>query len=138
MKTTSLVIQTVAQLLSQIEGITDIYIKGDGKVTIRAYGELVYEFDSTDWKWNIQVDNNQLRDFLSENLSKHWLLYTDFEKIKKFDFKYEIWKQSFRVNTALTNGKILMIFRILNTDILELEKLWIDNNVLKWITSKKY
>ena len=128
--------KTLNQLTMQIKWVTDIYIKGDDKVSIRTNWELIYNFDTTDWKEIIRIWNVHLKDFLVENLKRYKLTYIDFEKNKKFDFKYSINNQEYRVNVSISKWKLLLIFRILKTTILDINELWIDKHVLKWILNQ--
>lgn len=131
-----LIIKTLKQLVKQIDWITDIYIKGDDKVSIRTKWELIYEFDSDKWTSKIEISNVHLKDFIIENLSRYKETYADFERKKVFDFKFTIENVDFRVNASLSSWKLLLIFRVLNSKIIDLVELWIDKHFLKWILNQ--
>jgi len=126
----------INKLLNQIDWISDIYMKWDEKVTIRTNWDLVYEFDGNTDSSTIHISNVGIKDFLVTNLKRFNITYLDFIAKKRFDFKYSSNDHSFRVNCSISKGKLLLIFRILRTNIMPLEELWIDPNILKGITNQ--
>jgi len=127
-------ISTLEKLINKIEWITDIYILWDDKVSIRAFGELGYNFRKEDKGESLlTISNTILKEYLIYNLWRFDLQYRFFESEKNFNFRTSIGDNNFRVNASLSEWKLLLIFRLIKSDILNLKELWIDLHYLKWI-----
>jgi twitching motility protein PilT len=116
--------------------VTDIYLKWDDKVTIRAHDELWYNFLIGDNESIIKISNIILKDFLVENLYRYKLKYDDFLNQKYFNFRYTLANYNFRVNSSISKWKLLLIFRIVNSKVIDLKDLWINLHYLKWILNE--
>jgi len=126
--------EVLTKIINNIKWLTDVYIYGDDKISVRAYWELGYNFfwenDSTNI---ISISNIMLKDYLTEQLGRFNLTYREFEEKRNFDFRTSLENKSFRVNASISKWKLLLIFRLLNSEIIELDELWIDLHYLKWI-----
>jgi len=127
-------IELLVNITSNMEWITDIYAKWDDKLSIRIHWELWFKFNN----WNseektMDISNVVIKEFLLENLKRFELQYVDFVKLRCFDFRYKIWDLNFRVNASFSTWKLLLIFRIINSKIINLNNLWLDLHYLKWI-----
>ncbi len=128
------IVETLNMILKQIDWISDIYVRWDDKITVRANWELWYTFWGNDDDWDtIQVSNSNLKEFLIENLNRFDLKYSDFKQKRNFDFKFKLGDSDFRVNASFSKDKILLIFRVLNSNIIDIKDLWVDLHYLKWI-----
>lgn len=126
--------ECLRQFDADIENYTDIYISSWKPVSIRSMWNVMYKF-WTDKNDTFCIEKMEIKKFLSTNLSNHSISYEDFSKWKKrFDFKYKIesWT-NYRVNASFAEWEILLIFRKISVNVIEMEKLWINTQFLSRI-----
>jgi twitching motility protein PilT len=125
----------ILKLLAQEETISDIHIAVGEPIMFRQNGDIVRQ---TQWSTITDEDINEILIFLLDHNQKR---VSEFRNIKDMDFSYTVPNgSSYRVNAALSLGKLSIAMRKINAKAKQLEELMyqdIAQSVKDNILSKK-